>query len=56
VSDKILKLGINIKVGDEINPAIDDSKRHGFIIYSSDTNLREGVVDVMNKIKITYED
>jgi hypothetical protein len=55
VSDKILKLGINIKVGDEINPAIDDSKRHGFIIYSSDTNLREGVVDVMNKIKITYE-
>jgi biotin carboxylase len=51
----ILKYRLAVKEGDVINPITTDANRHGFVIVSSNGNVRKTADEIIERITITYE-
>lgn len=51
----VLAFRLNIKEGDYIKSIDNDGSRHGFVIYHSEGNLRDEVSEIIQQIKIEYE-
>ena len=49
----VLKFRLNVKVGDVIKEIQDDSQRHGFVIYTTDNNIRHEVEELINQLNVT---
>jgi biotin carboxylase len=56
LKDGVLKCRLQVKSGDVINSIENDGSRHGFIIYESNNDIRKEVSEIIETIKIEYEE
>ncbi|EMI20547.1 carbamoyl-phosphate synthase large chain [Rhodopirellula maiorica SM1] len=50
-----LALRLQIAAGSDIQPVSTDANRHGFIIFSSETMVRQRAIDAFKMIDVTYD-